>query len=131
MLYCVSSSFSFDSLAALATKLPQNKEVREKTQQLDEERKALLRGWEQKDDFLRQTLDLQLFNKEADHIDAATSSQEVFLEYCDLGVIIASKNMEMYDDIILFPKRLHWMTWKLCKSDMTISKILWLFKTIG
>ena len=66
---------SFDSLAALATKLPQNKE-----------RRAVNRGWQQKDDFLRQTLDLQLFNREADQIDAATSSQEAFLEFHDLGV---------------------------------------------
>ena len=73
-------------MAALATKLPQNKEVREKAQQLDEERRAVNRGWQQKDDFLRQTLDLQLFNREADQIDAATSSQEAFLEFHDLGV---------------------------------------------
>jgi len=73
-------------LAALATKLTQNKEVREKAQQLDEERRALQRGWQQKDDFLRQTFDLQIFNKEADQIDAASSSHEAFLEFADLGV---------------------------------------------
>jgi len=81
--------FSFESLAALAGQLPQNREVREKAQQLDEERRALLRGWEQKDDFLRQTFDLQIFNKEADQIDAATSSQEAFLEFQDLGVRVS------------------------------------------
>lgn len=79
-------SFSFDSLTALASKLPKNKEVREKAQQLDEERRALLRGWQEKDDFLRQTFDLQIFNKEADQIDAASSSHEAFLEFFDLGV---------------------------------------------
>jgi len=81
--FCI---FSFESLAGLATKLPQNKEVREKSNQLDEERKAVQRGWQQKDDFLRQTFDLQIFNKEADQIDAATSSHEAFLEFADLGV---------------------------------------------
>ena len=81
--------FSFESLAALAGQLPQNREVREKAQQLDEERRALLRGWEQKDDFLRQTFDLQIFNKEADQIDAATSSQEAFLEFQDVGVRVS------------------------------------------
>ncbi|XP_046630760.1 spectrin beta chain, non-erythrocytic 1-like isoform X4 [Daphnia pulicaria] len=75
----------FDSLAGLASKLPNNKEVREKAQQLDEERRALQRGWQQKDDFLRQTFDLQIFNKEADQIDAASSSHEAFLEFFDLG----------------------------------------------
>lgn len=79
---------SFDSLAGLASKLPNNKEVREKAQQLDEERRALQRGWQQKDDFLRQTFDLQIFNKEADQIDAASSSHEAFLEFFDLGVRI-------------------------------------------
>ena len=79
---------SFDSLAGLASKLPKNKEVREKAQQLDEERRALQRGWQQKDDFLRQTFDLQIFNKEADQIDAASSSHEAFLEFFDLGVRI-------------------------------------------
>ena len=78
--------FSFESLASLAVKLPQNKEVREKAKQLDEERRALQRGWQQKDDFLRQTFDLQIFNKEADQIDAASSSHEAFLEFADLGV---------------------------------------------
>ena len=61
-------------------------EVREKAQQLDEERRALQRGWQQKDDFLRQTFDLQIFNKEADQIDAASSSHEAFLEFADVGV---------------------------------------------
>lgn len=77
---------SFDSLAALAAKLPRIADVRDKAQQLDEERKALERGWQQKDDFLRQTFDLQIFNKEADHIDAASSAHETFLEFADLGV---------------------------------------------
>ena len=78
---------SFDSLASLASKLPQNREVAEKAHQLDEERRAVQRGWQQKDDFLRQTFDLQIFNKEADQIDAASSSHEAFLEFFDLGVI--------------------------------------------
>ena len=88
--------FSFESLAALAAQLPQNREVREKAQQLDEERRALLRGWEQKDDFLRQTFDLQIFNKEADQIDAATSSQEAFLEFQDLGVRVSISHHHYY-----------------------------------
>lgn len=97
-VFIFSSLISFDSLANLASKLPNNKEVREKAQQLDEERKALQRGWQQKDDFLRQTFDLQIFNKEADQIDAASSSHEAFLEFADLGVRI--------DTFVLFPSKI-------------------------
>lgn len=77
---------SYESLVSLASKLLHIKEVSEKAKQLEEEHLAVLRGWQQKDDFLRQTLDLQLFNREADQIDAATSSQQAFLEFHDLGV---------------------------------------------
>jgi len=41
--------------------------------------------WRERGDWLYQCSDLQLFNKEADHIDASTSSHEVFLEFTDLG----------------------------------------------
>lgn len=34
---------------------------------------------------MRQCLDLQIFNKEADHIDTMTSTHEAFLEFEDLG----------------------------------------------
>lgn len=54
--------------------------------QLGEEQRAIHRGWQEKGDWLRQCMDLQLFNREADQIDAATSSHETFLEYKDLGV---------------------------------------------
>ena len=54
--------------------------------QLGEEQRAIHRGWQEKGDWLRQCMDLQLFNREADQIDAATSSHETFLDYKDLGV---------------------------------------------
>ena len=123
--------FSFDSLAALATKLTQNKEVREKAQQLDEERRALQRGWQQKDDFLRQTFDLQIFNKEADQIDAASSSHEAFLEFADLGVsfshLIFSSSLISIDALSLnflvpYFSSLLSTTWKPYRSDTTILK---------
>ena len=53
---------------------------------MGEEQDAINRGWQEKGDWLRQCLDLQLFNREADNIDAATGSHETFLEFSDLGV---------------------------------------------
>ncbi|KAK2710872.1 hypothetical protein QYM36_012149, partial [Artemia franciscana] len=41
--------------------------------------------WKRKNNLLKQILDLQNFNKEADQIDAATSSHEALLEFSDLG----------------------------------------------
>lgn len=55
---------------------------------LGEEQRAIHRGWQEKGDWLRQCMDLQLFNREADQIDAATSAHETFLDYNDLGVCL-------------------------------------------
>jgi len=123
---------SFDSLAGLASKLPNNKEVREKAQQLDEERRALQRGWQQKDDFLRQTFDLQIFNKEADQIDAASSSHEAFLEFFDLGVRIETFSRccfysveRSFDERPFFIGSRRWMTWKLFRSGTRTLRTRW------
>ncbi|KAK4313156.1 hypothetical protein Pmani_015473 [Petrolisthes manimaculis] len=79
----------FNELSQLGEKLlkrnPDFAEVKEKMAQLGEEQGAIHRGWQEKGDWLRQCMDLQLFNREADQIDAATSSHETFLEYKDLG----------------------------------------------
>lgn len=53
---------------------------------LSEEEGAINRGWQEKGDWLRQCLDLQLFNREADNIDATTRAHEAFLDFTDLGV---------------------------------------------
>lgn len=42
--------------------------------------------WKERDLMLRQQLDLQLFNREAERIDATTKGHEAFLDYSDLGV---------------------------------------------
>lgn len=63
-------------------------EVGERLDRLDTEYSAVQRGYEEKGDWLRQCLDLQLLNKEADNIDTITSSHEAFLEFTDLGVIL-------------------------------------------
>ncbi|XP_076029013.1 spectrin beta chain, non-erythrocytic 5 kst isoform X3 [Oratosquilla oratoria] len=69
----------------LAKRNPDFDDVKEKMALLNEEQSAIYRGWQEKGDWLRQCMDLQLFNREADQIDAATSSHEAFLEYNDLG----------------------------------------------
>ncbi|XP_054271663.1 spectrin alpha chain, non-erythrocytic 1 isoform X2 [Macrosteles quadrilineatus] len=69
----------------LLTRNPALTEVKERLGWLDTEYAATRRGYDQKGDWLRQCLDLQQFNKEADHIDTTTSSHEAFLEFTDLG----------------------------------------------
>ena len=49
----------------------------------------MLRGWQEKGDWLRQVRDFQLFNREADHLEAATSAQAKFLNtigWCKLCI---------------------------------------------
>lgn len=61
-------------------------DVAEQLERLNAEHQAVIRGWGKKGDWLRQCLDLQLLNREADQIEASTSSHEVFLANTDLGV---------------------------------------------
>ena len=61
-------------------------DVAERLELLKAERQAVKRGCSEKGDWLRQCLDLQLLNREADQIEASTSSHEVFLANTDLGV---------------------------------------------
>lgn len=60
--------------------------VKERNDKLTAEVNVVAHEWAQKRDWIKQCLALQIFNKEADHIDAATSGSEMFLEYTDLGV---------------------------------------------
>ncbi|XP_063994705.1 spectrin beta chain, non-erythrocytic 5 isoform X3 [Diachasmimorpha longicaudata] len=46
---------------------------------------AVTSDWNAKEEWLRQCLELQQFNREADQIEATTSSHEVFLEFTNLG----------------------------------------------
>lgn len=61
-------------------------DVAERLELLNAEHQAVKRGWSEKSDWLRQCLDLQLLHREADRIEASTSSHEVFLANTDLGV---------------------------------------------
>lgn len=72
----------------LLARNPNWTDVKDRLLKLNAEHDAVLRGWNEKGDWLNQCLDLQLFNKEADNIDATTSSHEAFLEFTDLGVCI-------------------------------------------
>lgn len=80
----------FKQLTDLGSKLlqsnPELTDVRDRLLRLGAEQDALARGWEEKQDWLQQCLQLQLFNKEADNIDAVTNAHQAFLEFSDLGV---------------------------------------------
>lgn len=62
------------------------KEVQETLASLKEEQVQLKQHWDAKQHFLEDMLEEQLFNREADHIDAATKGHEAFLDLGDLGV---------------------------------------------
>jgi hypothetical protein len=61
-------------------------DVAERLELLNAEHQAVMHGWCEKGDWLCQCLDLQLLKREADQIEASTSSHEVFLANTDLGV---------------------------------------------
>jgi spectrin beta len=65
---------------------PMLTDVAERMELLNAEHQAVMHGWVEKGDWLRQCLDLQLLNREADQIEASTSSHEVFLANTDFGV---------------------------------------------
>ncbi len=50
------------------------------------EQEELNRMWNEKEKTLKDMLELQLFNREADYIDSATKGHDAFLELADLGV---------------------------------------------
>lgn len=65
---------------------PELADVKERLDRMAAESDALARGWREKQEWLLQCHQLQLFNKEADNIDAVTSAHQAFLEFSDLGV---------------------------------------------
>ena len=58
---------------------------KEKMDSLGEELDTFLRGWQNKGDWLKQVRELQLFNREADQLDASTSAQEKLLVNHSVG----------------------------------------------
>ncbi|XP_046388683.1 spectrin alpha chain, non-erythrocytic 1 isoform X4 [Ischnura elegans] len=66
-------------------------EVRDRLKELDK-LQELEQAWAAKNDWLDQCHSLQVFNREADRLDAATSGHLAFLEYTDLGESIDDVN---------------------------------------
>ncbi|XP_039432326.1 spectrin beta chain, non-erythrocytic 1 isoform X2 [Culex pipiens pallens] len=79
----------FKQLAQLGNQLqsrnPNLVDVPEMIQKLSAEQEAVQAGWLVKEKKLQQCIELQVFNREADKIDATTKSHEAYLEYADLG----------------------------------------------
>ncbi|KAL0275436.1 UNVERIFIED_CONTAM: hypothetical protein PYX00_003283 [Menopon gallinae] len=69
----------------LLNRNPQLEEVKERLGKLANEHDSLREGWDAKENWLKQCLNLQVFNREADRIDASTSAHEAVLEFSDLG----------------------------------------------
>lgn len=64
---------------------PERVEISERLEKLTSELRVIKNAWLEKELFFNQCVELQIFNREADQIDASTSSHEAFLEYTDLG----------------------------------------------
>lgn len=64
---------------------PGNTVLEERLAALVQSHEAVSRGWLEKENWLKQCLDLQLFNKDADQLDASSSSHEAILQVSDLG----------------------------------------------
>ncbi|XP_049883110.1 spectrin beta chain, non-erythrocytic 5 isoform X2 [Pectinophora gossypiella] len=60
-------------------------DVAEKIAYLEDQQKAVQKGWETKDNYLKQLVQLQSFNREADQIDASSGAHEACLEYNHCG----------------------------------------------
>uniref|UniRef100_A0A915PUP8 Spectrin beta chain n=1 Tax=Setaria digitata TaxID=48799 RepID=A0A915PUP8_9BILA len=69
----------------LLQKNPALNDVRESLKKLDIEQQSLNALWKEKERRLKELLNLQLLNTEAERIDAATKGHEAFLELSNLG----------------------------------------------
>lgn len=65
---------------------PNTEEIVKICERLKAEQDAIHRGWQEKQKWLQQGVELQIFNREADKIDATTKSHEAFLAPKNLGV---------------------------------------------
>lgn len=79
----------FKEVIALGKQLQQRNpnlnDVAELINRLENEQETIRNKWLEKQKQLQQGVELQVFNREADKIDATTKSHEAFLEYTDLG----------------------------------------------
>lgn len=93
--------FRFRELGDLGSQLlkrnPHLTEVQDRLEKLNNLGRSVGSDWMAKEEWLRQCLELQQLNREADQIEATTSSHEAFLEFADLG--------ETLDDVEALLKR--------------------------
>ncbi|VDO69394.1 unnamed protein product [Heligmosomoides polygyrus] len=74
----------------LLDKNPRLREVDAQLKHLGSEMNAVKNMYHARDGLLKEQLDLQLFNREAERIDATTKGHEAFLDYTDLGDSVES-----------------------------------------
>jgi spectrin beta len=79
----------FKELIALGKQLiqrnPNLSEIAATIDQLEREKENVSRGWIEKEKWLQQCVELQIFNREADKIDATTKAHRAYLANTDLG----------------------------------------------
>lgn len=79
----------FKEVIALGKQLqqrnPSMNDVADLIEQLETAHEAISKKWFDKQTKLQQGVELQMFNRESDKIDATTKSHDAFLEYTDLG----------------------------------------------
>ncbi|TKR60860.1 hypothetical protein L596_028044 [Steinernema carpocapsae] len=89
-----SKGYEFDYVNELGnrllTKNPHLRDVSQRLAEVERLRSSLKQSAAYKEARLKGQLDLQLFNREAERIDAATKGHEVFLEYESLGDSVES-----------------------------------------
>ncbi|XP_052755503.1 spectrin alpha chain, non-erythrocytic 1 isoform X2 [Galleria mellonella] len=67
---------------------PSLTDVAEKIKLLQDEQRALDKAWQEKEAYLKQLVQLQCFNREADQIDATSGAHEAYLEYKECGASV-------------------------------------------
>ncbi|VDM97600.1 unnamed protein product [Thelazia callipaeda] len=98
------NKYEFDYVRDLGRRLlqknPSLEDVRENLRKVDIEQESLNSSWKKKERRLKELLDLQLLNTEAERIDAATKGHEAFLELSNLGdsVEIAENLLKRHTD---------------------------------
>ncbi|KAI5640829.1 spectrin repeat domain-containing protein [Phthorimaea operculella] len=76
-------------------------DVAEKIKQLEAQQKAVDKGWQTKEAYLKQLVQLQAFNREADQIDASSGAHEACLQdsYCGSSVDEAEALLKRHEEL--------------------------------
>ncbi|GBP27213.1 Spectrin beta chain, non-erythrocytic 5 [Eumeta japonica] len=82
----------FKEVIGLGKKLlannPSLTDVAERIKYLQDEQRTVEKEWKEKDAHLKQCVQLQTFNREADQIDASSGAHEAYLEYKEAGTSV-------------------------------------------